>query len=242
MFVWWCRQARHWGLTKMSHPSRKVSIREAPNGKRRTGTVPVETPNASALARTRPPARFWNHEVVAETSVHLRPFREADLVMLNREATDPTFSLPFEWSGYRSPEVIRRRWEEDGFLDKDPHQLVIADADDSGLGLVMWRDPNLFARDGLMWEIGIILAPEHRGRGVGTEAQRLHARYLFDTTLVHRICAYTEADNVAEQKSLEKAGFRREGVLRQAGFRGGKWRDLFVYALLRSEVDNSNDA
>ena len=92
------------------------------------------------------------------------------------------------------------------------------------------------------WEIGIILAPEHRGRGVGTTAQRLLAEYLFDTTLVHRLCAYTESDNVVERKSLERCGFRREGLLRQAGFRGGSWRDVVIYALLRSDVDATSDS
>ena len=63
------------------------------------------------------------------------------------------------------------------------------------------------------------------------------AEYLFDTTPVHRLCAYTESENVAEQKSLERCGFRREGLLRQAGFRGGSWRDVIVYALLKGDVD-----
>jgi RimJ/RimL family protein N-acetyltransferase len=56
---------------------------------------------------------------------------------------------------------------------------------------------------------------------------------LLDTTPVHLLCAYTEVDNAVEQRVLEKCGFRREGVLRQAGFRGGQWRDVAVYALLR---------
>lgn len=169
--------------------------------------------------------------------VHLRPFLEGDLELLARDAIDPAFSMPYEWSGYRSPGASRRRWEEDGFLDKDPRQLVVAEHGDVGLGWVMWRDPNLFGRQGWAWEIGIILAPEHRGRGVGTAAQRLLAEHLFDTTIVHRLCANTAADNVAEQRALEKSGFRREGVLRQAGFRGGRWRDGILYALLRNEFN-----
>jgi RimJ/RimL family protein N-acetyltransferase len=60
--------------------------------------------------------------------------------------------------------------------------------------------------------------------------------HLFDTTTVHRLCANTEADNAAEQRVLEKCGFRREGVLRQAGFRGGRWRDVVVYGRLRDDV------
>ena len=172
---------------------------------------------------------------MTDLPVHLRPFRETDLEVLTRFATDPDFSAPYEWSGFRSPEEFRRRWEEDGYLGKDPHQLAVAQPDETIVGWVMWRDPNLFGREGRVWEIGVLLAPEHRSRGAGTEAQRLLAAHLFDTTTTHRICAYTEADNLAEQRSLEKCGFRREGVLREAGFRGGRWRDVVVYARLRDD-------
>ena len=178
---------------------------------------------------------------MVESSVRLRPFEEGDLEVLVRFAVDPAFSSPFEWDGYRSPAVVRRRWEDDGFLGKDPRQLVVADAEGTALGWVMWLDPNLFGRQGWAWEIGILLAPEHRGRGAGTAAQRLLVEHLFDTTVVHRVCAHTEADNAAEQRSLEKCGFRREGVLRQAGFRGGRWRDVVTYALVRNDIDAAHD-
>jgi RimJ/RimL family protein N-acetyltransferase len=167
-------------------------------------------------------------------SVHLRPFEEADLELLKRFATDKAFSEPFEWSGFRSPEEFRQRWAEDGFLGKDKHYLAVAQPDETALGWVAWSSTNL-GWDGFGTTIGILLAPEHRGRGVGTAAQRLLVQHLFDTTPTHRLCAFTEADNAAEQRSLEKCGFRREGVLRSAGFRGGQWRDVVVYAQLRED-------
>jgi RimJ/RimL family protein N-acetyltransferase len=83
------------------------------------------------------------------------------------------------------------------------------------------------------WNIGIALAPSARGRGVGTTAQRLLVEYLFATTEVDRVEASTDVDNVAEQRALEKAGFRREGVLRGAQVRGGMRRDLVHYGRLR---------
>jgi RimJ/RimL family protein N-acetyltransferase len=52
---------------------------------------------------------------------------------------------------------------------------------------------------------------------------------------VHRIWAGTEADNIAEQRALEKAGFTREGVIRGAGWRDGTWRDGVIYSLLRTD-------
>jgi RimJ/RimL family protein N-acetyltransferase len=172
---------------------------------------------------------------MSEPPVGLRPFAEPDLEMLNRFASDPAFSGPFEWGGFRSPREFRCRWEEDGFLGKDPHYLVVAHPEGPAIGFVMWEHPYRGVGGDGVWVIGALLAPEHRGRGAGTAAQRLLVDHLFDTTTAHRLCAFTEADNLAEQTVLEKCGFHREGVLRETGFRGGRWRDVVVYGLLRHE-------
>jgi RimJ/RimL family protein N-acetyltransferase len=173
-------------------------------------------------------------EFVSEVEVQLRPFREADLELLTRLATEPAFSAPFEWFGFRwSPDVLRRRWEEDGFLSKDPHYLAVAEGGGPAIGWVMWRQAPPEGHG--IWEIGALLAPEHRGRGAGTAAQRQLVELLFATTTAHRLWAGTEGDNLAEQRSLEKCGFRREGVLRGAQFRDGEWRDAVVFGLLRDD-------
>jgi RimJ/RimL family protein N-acetyltransferase len=85
------------------------------------------------------------------------------------------------------------------------------------------------------WNIGIGLLPSARGRGVGSTAQRLLAEHLFATTPLDRIEAGTDIENVAEQKALARAGFRREGVLRGTQLRGGERHDLVHYGLLRTD-------
>jgi RimJ/RimL family protein N-acetyltransferase len=85
------------------------------------------------------------------------------------------------------------------------------------------------------WMIGIDLVPEGRGQGLGTEAQRLLADWLFETTLANRVEASTDVENVAEARSLEKAGFTREGVSRGAQYRAGAFHDLALYARLRAD-------
>jgi RimJ/RimL family protein N-acetyltransferase len=52
---------------------------------------------------------------------------------------------------------------------------------------------------------------------------------------VQRIQAGTHPENIAEQKSLVKAGFQREGVIRAAEFRAGQWRDGHLYSRLRDD-------
>jgi RimJ/RimL family protein N-acetyltransferase len=171
---------------------------------------------------------------VSDLAVRLRPFQEADLDLLTRFAVDRSLSEPFSWFGFRRPEHFRRRWEEDGFLDADPRFLAVALADGTAIGWVTWREND---RPGPgVWEIGALVVPELRGRGAGTEAQRLLVEHLFATTTAHRIWAGTEAGNLREQRSLERCGFQREGLLRGAYFRDGRWRDSLIYGILREDV------
>lgn len=167
--------------------------------------------------------------------IRLRPFRESDLEHLVRFATDPNFSEPFLWFGFRSPEGFRHRWQDDGFLESDPRLLLVVQPDDTPNGWVSWRQGVLGTQAGVV-EIGALIFPEHRGRGIGTVAQRKLVEYLFATSTTHRVWAWTGTDNLAEQKALDRCGFVREGMVRQAVFRGGEWHDSFIYGLLRHEL------
>ncbi|MCI4067092.1 GNAT family N-acetyltransferase, partial [Micromonospora sp. R77] len=61
--------------------------------------------------------------------------------------------------------------------------------------------------------LGYSLLPEARGRGFASRAVRLVTDWAFDIGLA-RLWAGTREENVASRRVLEKAGFRREGLLR----------------------------
>jgi [ribosomal protein S5]-alanine N-acetyltransferase len=168
-------------------------------------------------------------------NIQLRPIEEADLDHLRRLAVDREAVGEFEWTGFSNPQGARRRWEKDGWIDPEHTWLAVARGNGAFAGIVTWRDRSLGNGKATRYELGIVLLPDHRGHGVGTRAQQLLVDYLFETTPVHRLEALTETENLAEQRVLEKLGFRREGVLREAFFRGGRWRDSVLYAHLRSD-------
>jgi RimJ/RimL family protein N-acetyltransferase len=120
--------------------------------------------------------------------------------------------------------------------------LVIRIEDDAIIGDVGWHPtsygPNERSR---ALNIGVALIPEARGHGYGTEAQRLLVEILFDRYDVERVEASTDIDNVAEQRSLEKAGFTSEGVQRRAQYRAGDYHDLVGYSILRRDIEGSPD-
>ncbi|MCA1982039.1 GNAT family N-acetyltransferase [Nocardioides nematodiphilus] len=165
--------------------------------------------------------------------ITLRPFTAEDLRLL------PGGDSPFDdWGPKTRAEVPSTA------LDR-PGGLVIAAADATGddvLGDVGWHfvqwGPNSASRNPM---IGIWLRPEARGRGIGTAAQVALVDLLFRHTNVNRIEAHTDVENHAEQRSLEKAGFTAEGVVRGGQWRDGDFRDGVLYSILRSEWRASRD-
>ncbi len=125
-----------------------------------------------------------------------------------------------------------------GPLRNERNGTLIVEVIESGkpIGTVGWHAVGYGpGPESLSWNIGIDLIPEGRGQGFGTEAQRLLADYLFGATPQNRVEAATDVENVPEQRSLEKAGFTREGIARGAQFRAGAYHDLVVFSRLRSE-------
>lgn len=163
----------------------------------------------------------------------MRAFVEADLPFLDRLDTDPDALGDFEWPGFTDPRSRRRRWEDDGYVSGESSAVAVVSPDGAVVGIATWRARGFPV--GVTFEIGIALVPEHRGQGIGTTAQRLLVRYLFEHTTANRLEALTNAANVAEQRALERLGFVREGLMQGRSFLHGTYVGVFVYGLLRAD-------
>lgn len=172
--------------------------------------------------------------------IRLRPVAEADLGMFRRFVIEPGL-IGLDWPGFRDPNAVQRRFDTDSYLGEDNGRLIVdvASGTQPGsepAGLVSYRK-RCYGTQAFCWEIGIALLPEWRGQGIGWHAQAMFCSYLFENTPVQRIEAATHAENAAEQRSLEKAGFTLEGIIRSAEFRAGQWRDGYLYSRLRTDAD-----
>jgi RimJ/RimL family protein N-acetyltransferase len=169
-------------------------------------------------------------------ALRLRPVRRADLDTLEGWWADPEAQGRHNWFGFSADGELRRRFDQDGLLGLDHGNLLVELEDGVLAGDVSYHavhhGPNPGSR---AFNVGIALLPAHRGRGLGAEAQRQLATYLFAHTRVERLEASTDVENTAEQRALEKAGFTREGVLRSAQFRDGGFHDLVLYSRLRGD-------
>jgi RimJ/RimL family protein N-acetyltransferase len=81
----------------------------------------------------------------------------------------------------------------------------------------------------------LIGEPSEWGKGYGSEATRMVLDYGFGTLNLNRVQLEVLEHNVAGLRAYEKAGFRREGVMRQHHYVDGAYVDTLVMGILRSE-------
>jgi len=84
-------------------------------------------------------------------------------------------------------------------------------------------------------QIGYWLGERFAGRGLMLEAIGLLVPHSFETLRLHRIEAACIPDNQRSMRLLEKAGFRREGLLRSYLRINGVWQDHYLYALIAGD-------
>jgi RimJ/RimL family protein N-acetyltransferase len=138
------------------------------------------------------------------------------------------------------PELLSRLeegYQKTGLFSRDKACLVIETVEGKRpIGIITYQLLAFPDQDLPVPEIGFSVADAAaRGKGYAKEAVGLLVRHLYESFPGDRVMAVTECENVPSQRVLEALGFRREGVLRRAMFRAGRWNDAFLYGLLREE-------
>lgn len=112
-------------------------------------------------------------------------------------------------------------------------RLLIVDKTGRPLGLTILSDVDMTTRRA---ELSIFIgSPAWRGRGVGKAAVRLLLDYAFQDLGLNRVELRVLEDNVAAIRAYEACGFLREGKLRQAAFKKGRFVDVMVMAVLAGD-------
>lgn len=85
-------------------------------------------------------------------------------------------------------------------------------------------------------ELGYWLTPAASGRGIMTAVVRAYVPALFERFALLRVWSKVYAPNVASMRVLERCGFRREGLLRNAVIKHGEVLDAVLYARIPGDA------
>ncbi len=155
----------------------------------------------------------------------LRPGRPEDLDRLAQIRSEP--GVARRWGSFDLEEITKDFiGAEDGFVIEVGGEVV---------GAIQYHEENepMYRHAG----IDIFLTTSRQGQGLGPEAIRVLARYLFDRRGHHRLTIDPAADNEAAIRAYERVGFRRVGVMRQYE-RGpdGTWHDGLLMDMLPEDL------
>lgn len=173
--------------------------------------------------------------IISET-VRLRAIERQDLPLFVAWLNDP------EVRQHLLVNIPLSQAQEDGWFDR----MLARPLEEQPLGIEVrtpegWRLVGNCSFFDLDWrnrccEIGIFIGDqEYWGRGYGTQVMQLMLKYGFNTLNLNRVYLRVYESNPRGIKCYEKAGFRHEGRLRQAIFQDGRYIDLLMMSVIRSE-------
>lgn len=85
-------------------------------------------------------------------------------------------------------------------------------------------------------EVGYVLARQHWGQGIMTEAARALVDWALSQPQIYRVWAVCDVENAASARVLEKVGMQREGILRRYIMHpnvSNEPRDCYCYAIVK---------
>lgn len=178
--------------------------------------------------------------VLRDAGVTIRPFEREDFDVLWREESRDRgdFETPWAADDDTAKARVRARVDRSGTW-RDGRVLDLAIVVEGRVaGDIQARRDIAYAPPGI-YDLGIGLFADRRGRGVGTTAISLLTAFLFDEEEAVRVTLSTDLDNAAMRRVAEKAGFTQEGVMH------GFWvvpdapaRDFALYARTRADHEH----
>lgn len=91
-------------------------------------------------------------------------------------------------------------------------------------------------------QVGFVLSRRYWNKGFSTEALIKVLEYSFSALGLNRVEAFCVRENRAAKRVLEKAGMKKEGVLKEYQFQKGCFYDFIVYAILRDYFQKPESA
>lgn len=81
-------------------------------------------------------------------------------------------------------------------------------------------------------EVGYMLFPDHKGKGIVSEALKKVVEYGFNEMKLHSIEAILDPENKGSEKVLLKNGFVKEAHLIENEYYEGRFLDTMIYSIL----------
>ena len=170
---------------------------------------------------------------LASKLVVLRPFEVEDVQVVQEASKDPYIPLITSVPTSDDPDEAQRYIERQRsrVAEGVGYSFAIADAETNQAGgqIGLWPRDLVHGRA----SIGYWVASSQRRTGSATAALRTISEWGLQLSDLHRLELYVEPWNEGSWRAAERVGYQREGLLRDWQVVGDRWRDMFMYSLVK---------
>ena len=169
----------------------------------------------------------------------LRAIEEQDLNILKEMMNDEEIELSVGGWSFPVSDIQQKQWFT-SIIGQNNNLRLIIDVNEIGvagmcsLTCIDWK--NRVAE----CNIKLINNPKVRNKGIGQKSYVALIKYAFEELQLSRLEANILENNIASNRLHEKIGWKKEGIKRQAIFKNGKYHDVIIYGILRSEYNKFN--
>lgn len=180
------------------------------------------------------------HEITIDDQIRLRQHRpEQDAesfftIYQDQEAFQHFggYSYPGETFHSDYKKVLESRIK--GFNSKRDYSWVV-DYKGKAIGQIQLYD---FENNNTLCTIGYFLSREFWNQGINTRCIKAVSEFAIHNMKIERIEAYANVENIASNRSLEKAGYSFEGCLRKKSYINKQFHDVNLWSFIKEDLES----
>lgn len=177
--------------------------------------------------------------ILKNDKITLRAIEKSDIEFIRSIINDPVMESTIVGWAYPLSEKDQEIWFANFSNSDKIIRYIIEDNDGEKVGLTGLRDIDW--KNGSIEDGGIRIIKSSQSKGLGYECLKLMQKYVFEELRLHRYSVSAFDDNIASIKCIEKSGFIREGLKRDAVFKGGKYKNVVTFSILSTDYFNTGN-
>ncbi|MFD1851817.1 GNAT family N-acetyltransferase [Oceanobacillus bengalensis] len=173
-------------------------------------------------------------------SVYLRPIMKEDMWSFHQAVQDEEIRY---MTGTMNTFTIEQLYEHYEQISTDKTRYDFSICLVNGDGLI--GDLSVLEIDENNKKAGFRIALHKRdylNKGYGTEAVQLALQFSFENLNLNRLQLEVFSHNIRGIKSYEKAGFKKEGIIRESLYIKNQYSDEIIMGMLQKEYVERNNA
>ena len=133
-------------------------------------------------------------------------------------------------------DALQAEWFEKWLHSSSTRYLLVRSPQGEKIGLVRLTDMDFINRSVC---VGADIHPTFQNQGYGQQLYRQIFHLVFNDYNLHRAYLYVLENNARAIHVYKKMGFKQEGILRDAVFKHGCYKNYILMSILRSEYQAS---